>query len=734
MAKIEWPAADRTALIGGRITRIDGLEKSVGEAKYTYDINLDNQLVAVGLGCPHGHCKILALDAAPAQKVRGVVHVELLKKPDDEIQWEGELLAVVAAESEGAAREGVARLREALKFEELDVWVDDEDLEGAQGAKRTNKAGDRVKLEKEPGDDDDEDEFVEQEIERLFKESKHVVEGYYGIDAITHCCLEPHGSTVEWNGDKLNAYLSTQNVSGTDEGFAGGLGITADDVTVTCKYIGGGFGSKFAPDYWAIEAAKIAKKTGRPVQLMLDRDQELKLGGNRPSGYLKVKIGADADGVVQVWDSQHWGTSGPQGGGVSQSVVPYVYQPKNHRVVATGIRTNTAPARAWRAPNHPQACAMSQTAYDDLARKMGVDSLEIFKKNLANIASRQTAKVYADEMDIAARLIDWKAKWHPHGKGEAKGSVVEGLGMAIHEWGGVANDSAAIVRIHPDGGVSTFCGTQELGTGTRTCCAIVTAETLGLKVDDINVNIGVSTYPISGASGGSTTIGAISESHRRAATEALNQLCAKVAPKLEASADELEAVDGRIQVIGKPDHSVTWKEACTMLGMKPLEASASHKRGNATPLSSEGVGGVQMAHVAVDKETGVVKVKKFVVVQDMGLIINRLTAESQCYGAAIMGIAYALFEQRLMDPATGRFINAELSEYKLPRIGDIGEIVIELYEPEDQRSRGVIGLGEPPVISPGAAISNAVCNALGVRVPVLPITPERVVAAMQAQA
>ncbi len=734
MAKIEWPAADRTALIGGRIARIDGLEKATGEAKYTYDINLDNQLIAVGFGCPHGHCKIIALDAAPAQKVKGVVHVELLRKPGEEIEWEGELLAVVAAETEGAAREGVAKLREAFKFESLDVFVNDEDLEAAKKAGRVSRAGDKVQLEKEPGDDDDEDEFIEQEMERLFQESKYVVEGYYGISAITHCCLEPHGSTVEWKGDKLNAYLSTQNVSGADDGFAGALGITADDVTVTCNYIGGGFGSKFAPDYWGVAAAQIAKKTGRPVKFMLDRDQELKIGGNRPSGFIRVRLGADEQGIVQVWDSQHWGTAGPRGGGVSQNVIPYVFQPKNFRRVATGIGTNTVNSRAWRAPNHPQACAMSQTAYDDLARVMGVDSLEIFRRNLVNISSPQLAEVYAAEMDIAAKLMDWKAKWHPHGKGPANGSIVEGVGMAIHTWGGVANSSTATVRIHPDGGVSTFCGTQELGTGTRTCCAIVTAETLGLNVDDINVNIGVSTYPISGASGGSTTIGAISESHRRAATAALNQLLEKVAPKLETTADQLEAVGGRIQVIGSPDRSLGWKEACSLIGMKPIEATVSHERGAQTPLTSEGVGGVQMAHVAVDKETGVVKMKKFVCVQDMGLIINRLTAESQCYGAVIMGIAYALFEERLMDPATGRFINAELGDYKLPRIGDIGEIVVELYEPEDQRNRGVIGLGEPPVISPGAAISNAVCNALGVRVPVLPLTPERVLAALNQNA
>ncbi|MFO0871465.1 MAG: molybdopterin cofactor-binding domain-containing protein, partial [Pirellulales bacterium] len=162
-----------------------------------------------------------------------------------------------------------------------------------------------------------------------------------------------------------------------------------------------------------------------------------------------------------------------------------------------------------------------------------------------------------------------------------------------------------------------------------------------------------------------------------------------------------------------------------------LEVAGSYKRGTPSPLSNSTVGGVQMAHVQVDKETGVVKMKKFVAVQDMGLVVARKQAESQIYGAVIMGIAYALFEERIADPTSGAFVNAELRDYKLARIGDIGDIVVEIYEPESERSRGVIGLGEPPVISPGAAISNAVANALGVRVPVLPLTPQRVLEALQ---
>ncbi|MEX2173383.1 MAG: xanthine dehydrogenase family protein molybdopterin-binding subunit [Pirellulaceae bacterium] len=729
-----WPTKEKSQAIGTRVKRLDGPEKSNGTAKYTYDINIKNQLIAKALGCPHAHCKITSIDVAPALKVKGVVHAEPLKQSGNEIEWQGELLAVIAAETEAAAREGVAAIK--VEYEMLPVFVEEDNLAAAEAAMRTSKGGGKAQTEKEPGDDDDEDEFIEKEIARLLKESAHVVEAEYGIDPITHCCLEPHGSTVAWEGNKLLVHLSTQNVSGTDEGFARDLNITSDDVTVHCDYIGGGFGSKFAPDYWGIAAARISKATGRPVKFMLDRDQELKLGGSRPSGYIKVKLGADKDGVVQVWDSEHWGSAGATNpGGVSHTVVPYVFTPKNYRRLATNIKTNHAQARAWRAPNHPQACAITQTALDDLAMKMGANSLDIFLKNLGTDenpgVSGAKPSVYKAEMEEGARLIGWKELWHPHGKGPAKGSVVEGLGLAIHTWGGGANQSSCLVKIHPDGGVETTCGTQDLGVGTRTVLALVLAECFGLPYESIKVNIGSSKMPVSGPSGGSTTVGGVSESHRRAGQDAFRHLAALVGEKLAVDPATLEAVKGRIQVVGNPDKSVSWKEATSLLGMKPLEVKGEYTRGTASPLSNSQVGGVQMAHVAVDKETGIIKVKKYVAVQDIGLVVAPTQAESQIYGAVIMGIAYSLFEERISDPKTGAFVNCELKDYKLARLGDIGEIVVKFYEPESERSRGVIGLGEPPVISPGAAISNAVCNALGVRVPTLPMTPQRVLAAIE---
>ncbi len=731
-----WPSREKSSVIGKNSSRLDGPEKSTGKAKYTYDINLPNQVIVRALGCPHAHCRIKSIDTTAAEKVAGVVHVHLLRAPSKndagemvfpEIRTQGELIAAVAGETVGAAQEGVEQLK--IEYELLDVFVDDQDLAAAEAANRIKRAGGKIQLQAEPGDDDDEEEFENQEIQRLLDESKFVVRGFYGIDVITHCCLEPHGATLQWNGDKLDVHLSTQNVSRTDDGFAEALGITADDVDVHCEYIGGGFGSKFKPDYWGIAAAEIARATKRPVKFMLTRDQELKIAGNRPSGFLEVTLGADEDGVVQIWDSHHWGTGGFNGGTVSQGTIPYVFQPPNYRRRATGIVTNNEPAVAWRAPNHPQACAISQTAYDDLAATMGASSLDVFLKNLTNISVSGKAELYAEELKIAADLIGWDTNWHPHGQGRKQGSVVDGLGIGLHTWGGQANSSNCQLKIHPDGGVESYCGTQDLGTGTKTICAMVLAETFGLPVDAVKVNIGHSTYPFSGASGGSTTVGAVSESHRRAAQDALQKLTDLVAKKLNVAADSIQATEGRIGVPGGA--SLSWKEACGLIGIQPLEVNSAYQRGASSPLSDSGVGGVQMAHVLVDTDTGIVKINKFVAVQDMGLIMNRKLSESQIYGAVIMGIAFSLFEQRINDMSSGAFVNSNLSDYRLPRLGDIGDIVVHLHEPESERSRGVIGLGEPPVISGGAAISNAICNATGVRVPILPATPKRVLEALK---
>jgi len=724
--KVSWKPREENVLIGKRIPRIDGVEKASGHAKYAADINTPGTLFAKVLTCKHAHAKVSRLNVEAAKMVPGVKAVHVLRDEGTEIFCDGTIIAAVAAERPEYAEDGIRAIE--VQYEVLPHFVDEANLEGAQklDSENCNEKGELkpeaaakghlVRL-KPQGDERKGD------VEAALKEAKVVHKGYYGIDTISHMCMEPHGSHCEWNEpDKLTSHLSTQNVSGTAGQFAP-LGIDQANVTVICNYIGGGFGSKFAVDEWGLACAQLAKDAGRPVRLMLDRSTELKVAGTRPSGYVDVTVAADAEGNIIAWDSHHWGTSGSKGGTVDLRQFPYVFEFDNRNRKATGLVCDTGDNRAWRAPPHPQLCAISHTAIDDVAIKLGMDSYDLFMKNLSKTPKPE---VYAEEMKIGAKLIDWKAKWHPAGKG-GNGPVKQGLGMALHRWGGGAVPATCVIRVNPDGVVESTAGSQDLGTGTRTIIGIVVAETFGIPLSSVKVNIGSNRYPPSNGSGGSITVGSVSGPNRRASLEALWKIFDLVAAKYNVPADSLSAKDSKIWSGDK--EVCTWKQAAALVGPMGLEVQGTGPKNDG--LTNVGVGGVQMADVSVDSETGVIRVNKFVCVQDCGLILDLMTAESQVYGGLIMGISYSLSEVRIMDNKTGRYINADLDNYKLPRIGDVGELVVEMYQPDSEYERGVIGLGEPPVISTGAALSNAVANALGVRVPVLPLTPQRVLDALK---
>ena len=706
MPEYSWPKAGKRHHIGGRYSRLDGPVKVTGKAKYTYDINRPGMLFAKALRCPYAHARLLSIDASAAKRIPGVKAVRLLKKPGDVIQWEMEDVAIVAAESEELAEDAVRKI--AVKFEKLPHLVKESNLA---------EVGDRAKPE---------DEQITGEPEQAFQGADVVSEGEYGIAVISHCCMESHGTVAEWEDDQLTAWVSTQNVSGVGTQFAQPLNIPGSNVRVLCDYMGGGFGSKFAADVWGVEAARLAKATGRPVKFMLDRGPELQLAGARPSAFAKIKVGAKKDGSLVAWESEAWGSGGLAGRGGPP--LPYIFTKiPNIRRRYTPISTNIGAARAWRAPNHPQGALLSMGALDDLAAKLNMDPLGFFLKNL-HLTSGGRAEDYRAELLKCAEMIGWKKHWHPRGE-KTPGPIQRGLGLSMHTWGGRAHNSQCEVRIYPDGSVKVNLGSQDLGTGTRTVIAQVAAETFGLPLNAIQVNIGDNRYPQSGASGGSTTVGGVSSSTRRGSTDALEQLFAKVAPALGAPAEELEAVGGRIQVKGNPAKSLTWNLACAKMGLTPITARGQNP--GPGKLSDSGVGGVQMADVSVDIETGVVKINKLVAAQDCGLIVNLKLAESQVMGALIQGVCYALYEERIVDRVTGRLLNADMEYYKLAGLGDIGTFQVHMMTGEGYDERGIIGLGEPPVISPGAAISNAVANAIGVRVPNLPLTPDRVLAALE---
>ncbi|MBI4420717.1 MAG: xanthine dehydrogenase family protein molybdopterin-binding subunit [Gemmatimonadetes bacterium] len=702
MSDYAWPDASRRTLLGKRIQRLDGPTKSSGRATYTYDVRRPGMLFGKIVVCPHAHARVTSVDTSATEAMPGVRAVDVIQGPGKEIQWAGAEVAAVAADTEEQARDAARSIK--VVYEVLPFMVRDSAPSDA-GAANTE-----VLAEQKEGDPD-----------QGFRDGEVVAEGLYGSPVITHCCLEAHGQVCEWEGDNLTVWASTQSVSGLSSQFAQALGIPASNVRILCPVMGGGFGSKFSADPWGLSCARMARKAGRPVKMMLERDHDLMVAGCRPSMYARARVAAKRDGTLTAWSSESWGTGGI--GPAGSPVLPYVIPVANRRSIHTRVKTNIGPARAWRAPNHPQMCLITMAALEDLAAKLEMDPLDLFLKN---VATHTRGETYRAELLKAAELMEWRRKWHPRGD-RAAGPVKRGLGLSLHTWGGGGHESNSIVAIHPDGSVEVSLGSQDIGTGTRTVIAIVVAETLGLPIDAVTVNIGDSRYPQSGASGGSTTVGGVSSSTRVAATEAFHALAAKVAPSLGVPPEQLEARGGRVQAKGDPSRGLSWQQACARLGSTDVTANGTRNR----DLISSGVGGVQMADVSVDVETGVVTLEKLVAVQDCGLVVDLQTAESQVYGALIMGVCYALYEEKLMDSLTGGCLNPDMEFYKLAGIGDIGELVVHMMTGPGYDERGVIGLGEPPVISPGAAISNAVANAIGARVSTLPLTPDKVLAVLE---
>ena len=557
------------------------------------------------------------------------------------------------------------------------------------------------------------------DLDAGFKAAAEIVEATYQTQVQTHVCLETHGCVCEWEGDKLTAWVSTQAVHGSREGFAESLQIPQANIRAICEYMGGGFGSKFGPDVQGVVCAKLAKAAGAAVKLMLDRKEEHLAAGNRPSSVSKIKAGVAADGMLTAFDGESYGTGGASAG--AGFPLPYIYTFPNRRRRHRDVFTNAGPARAMRAPGHPQGCFATELLMDELADKVRMDPVEFRIKNLpAEAPNRMWRK------DLSNRRREVWLVETACDRGSDPGPIKRGMGCAANQWGGGGRGTKAHVEIHSDGGVVVRCGTQDIGTGTRTIIAIAAAETLGLPYTSIKTEIGDSLYPFSGGSGGSTTSASVMPAIRVTTGKAFDALAARVASSLGVQPVSLVARDGRVFVKDTPSKGVTWKEACRLLGTEPVSVDGEWEAG----LSASGTSGVQFAEVEVDIETGVTRVERVVCVQDCGLVMNPLTTETQIHGGIIMGVNWALFENRILDRNTGQMVNPNMEWYMLGGMSDVPKIDVVLM---NQPERGVIGIGEPPTISTAAAIANAVANAIGVRVRSLPLSPDRVLAALATQ-
>ncbi len=700
-----WPTERK--VIGSSVRRMDGPLKVSGRAKYSYDRNLPGMLHAKIYRSPHAHARLKSMDLSAVEAMPGVRATHVIKDTGGELHYAGDEIVAIAAETEEVARDALRAVR--AEFDVLPhVSSEAQGLEGGGEGVREGET-------EEAGD-----------VAAALESAATTVEGFYGAPVVTHVCLETHGLVAHWiSSDELVVYASTQAVGGTANGLRSAFkDIPNLKVTCNAPFMGGGFGSKFGPDVQGIVAAQLAKKAGRPVKLMLDRDEEHVAGGNRPSAYARVKAGVDADGKLIAFDADSWGTGGHSGG--AGFPLPYIYEPKSKRRAHKDVKVNAGDRRAMRAPGHPQGSLITEQVMDDLADKIGVDPVEFRLKNLPdhNARMRTLKPIYERELQLGAEKIGWFAK--RHGRGDpTSGPIKRGLGCALSTWGGSAGRAQASCTIYPTGQVELRCGSQDIGVGTTTLVPMVAAEILGLQPSQITGFVGSSAYPAAGGSGGSTTCGGVSLAVAVAAEKARTKLFGVVAPALGVAADDLVADGGRVRSKSAPAKSLTWAQACAHLGLDPLTESGDRREGRG--MSSQGVGGAQFAEVAVDVGTGEVRLERLVAVADCGLVMNRLLCESQVIGGVVMGINYGLFEDRRLDLDTGRQLNADMEWYKLAGHSDLGDIDVHLL---DYPERGVIGIGEPPTIPTASAIANAVCNAIGVRVSSIPITPRKVLEAL----
>jgi xanthine dehydrogenase YagR molybdenum-binding subunit len=503
--------------------------------------------------------------------------------------------------------------------------------------------------------------------------------------------------------------------------------------------MGGGFGAKFGAGHFGVVAVELSRRAKAPVRLVLDRREQHTAVGNRPSTIQELTLGAGKDGLLAAVDLTSHGTAGIATGAGVGPAAQRLFPARAVRTRQYDVFTHAGPGAAFRAPGMPQGVFALDQLIDELAERLGVDSLVLRDRldtdELGGRATTSDRIARRLERKLGAERIGWARR---HTPGAEKGPIKTGIGVGTSLWRRIVDmDSACEVRIARDGSVQLRSSVMDIGTGTRTALAMVLAEDLGLRPEDIDVKIGDTRWPIGPSSGGSKTLVGITPAVRQAAHEVKGKLLAAAAKKLEVPAAELRIVSGgpggpgRIEAAASPGKSLTWKQACAAIPTDELAAIASRPADWQGPRA-DGYGGVQFAEVQVDTETGVIRVLRVVAVQECGRLINPLAVQSQINGGIIHGISWALFEDRRLDEKTGHVLNANLDQYKVLGAKDTPFIdVVLLDQYVGLTSTDAHGIGEPANVATAAAVANAVYNAIGVRIRELPMTPRAVLAALR---
>ncbi|MDO9209417.1 MAG: molybdopterin-dependent oxidoreductase [Deltaproteobacteria bacterium] len=757
--------------VGKSVVRVDGLEKVTGRAVYSVDVELPGMLYGAVLRSPVAHGRIVGVDVAEARKVAGVRAVvtgkdfpytfgNMIKDQPflafDRVRYVGEPVVAVAAETELAAQVAVGRVR--VEYEELPAVFDPREAI-AKGAPLIHEHLEEYfhlpRYEIVPGTNICVlRTYSLGDMEKGFAEADEIVADDYYAHPVAHTPMEPHAAVAQYLPftEEFTIWSSTDRPHTIAKELAAALGTSLNKVRYISTYSGGGFGGKGTMVAEAIAVALARFTKGRPVKVVLSREEELTASQTRVGAYLKLTTGVKRDGTItarkaeMIWDSGAYASWAPDVAfrGALQIMGPY--RVPNLELRSRLVYTNKEISGAYRGFGTTQVTWACEVHMDSIAEKLGLDPLEIRLKNgyvegdpyingqiLRGVGMKETLK-------RASREIGW---------GEAKpslgGSKRRGKGIAVTiKPTATPTESYCFIKLYDDGGVTLLSSAVEVGCGQKTVLAQMAADTIGVPLASISVpqsDTHLSPYDLGVCS--SRTTYHMGNAVIMAGMEVRKKILKFAGEILEADPESLNLSEGKIFQKGAGEARISLKE---LLAKKigGRGGSILVGEGHYTPVGSpllaalpgrEGMSSIfwmfatHAAEVEVDTETGIVKVLKVAAAHDVGKAIHPVLCEQQIEGSVIMGLSNTLFEEFKMEK--GRILNDTLSDYKVASTLDTPEIVSIIVETEHPEAPfGAKGVGEPAAAPTGPAIANAIFDAIGVRFKDLPITPEKVLSAL----
>ncbi|REK12964.1 MAG: xanthine dehydrogenase family protein molybdopterin-binding subunit [Planctomycetota bacterium] len=738
-------------VIGTRPVRHDGADKVTGRAIYGADLRLNGMVHGKILRSPHAHAVIKSIDTSAAAKLPGVVAVttsadfpDLQDKIADlgegavnlahlganvlahgKALYKGHAVAAVAATSPHVAQEALSLIK--VEYEPLPAvtWVLDAMKDDAPLLHDDVYTKSMGKKADKPSNIAAHIHFEKGDVEDAFAGSDLVVEREFKTASVHQGYIEPHVSTALWNQDgHLTIWTSTQGSFTARQQTAELLQVPISQVTVVPCEIGGGFGGKIAV-YLEPVAAMLSRKCGRPVKMVMSRDEVFEATGPTPGSSMRVKIGATKDGKLTAGEAWLAYDAGAFPGGVigpGCMCVFSCYEFPAARVDGYDVLDNKPKTQAYRAPGATQAAFACESVIDELAEKLGIDPIEFRLKNAAKEGTRRVDGPVYPRVGFIETLEAAKASDHWKSPLEGKN---RGRGIASGYWFNIGLKSSAAANVNPDGTVSLLEGSTDIG-GTRTSVAMQLAETLGITAEAVHPKV-VDTDSVgyTDVTGGSRVTFATGLAAYEVGRDILRQMCERAAILWECDAAEVESVDGEFKT---KDKRMTFAE---LAGKLSQTGGPVVGRATVNPEGPTNGFGTHIVDVEVDPDTAKVTVLRYTAIQDAGKAIHPSYVEGQMQGGAVQGIGWALNEEYVFD-GEGRMANASYLDYRMPTALDVPHIDTIIVEvPNPAHPYGVRGVGETPIVPPPAAMAVAVYHATGVRMQELPMSPPKLWAAMQ---